>query len=599
MLINDSEQGPRLLFFVFLFLAGLSGNSGALLDIDFEHAYYVHPGMQVWDLCLVRHEGLYNIFYHGIPESNPGAHNADHIWRSTSEDMIHWSEPEVVLSISDEPYESRAIWAPSVVYDDAGALWWMAYTCVDQSGNQRICMAHSRDLQIWDKYAHNPVLQPDPSVFYYPAAYGNAECRDPFLYRAEDGLWYMLVSAKLQGIPEGQGIIARAVSPDLVHWSPLRVFLLNDGPTPERVLESVQYHVIDDVHHVFFHEHYVNGVSHIAALDPAEWTFSDRSFIDPGIAPEIVSFDDGNSYLFTRIGAYQEPGNPAISWVARTDTLLFEPEGAPAAPTLHRPHPLDMFFAEFSGSSCMGNPCFGDNPARRGETPALPVGNFYFGSREYFQGPLSGRGNPGSQFGPIAQGYLVTSEFQIQGNSIRLLVGGTNNPMHCFVALYDAETDTVLFRETGLGIETMSLRQWDVSDLAGRSVYLRIEDSDGAGHINVDEIKESMDFVTSVPSQHIMPSDFLTDRGPSPNPFNPGTSLRFELAESATCRVRIHDLRGRMIWDSQDFQGRRGLNTVAWTGSDAMGHRAAGGIYVYRIEARGKIMASGKLTLVP
>ena len=482
-----------LLFLVFLSLslslACLAGPAGALLDIDFEHAYYVHPDIQVWDLCLVHHDGLYNIFYHGIPESNPGAPNAHHIWRSTRDNMIHWSEPEVVLSISDQPHESLAIWAPAVVFDDARELWWMAYTGVDHSGNQRICMAHSRDLRSWQKHVRNPVLEPDPFVFHYPASSGNAECRDPFLYRGDDGLWHMLVSAKLLGMSDGQGVIARASSQDLIHWSPLEVFLRNDGSTPTRVLESVQYHVVGGVHHIFFHEHYVNGLSHIAALDPGDWTFADRTFIDLGIAPEVVSFDGGQNYLLTRIAPYQEPGNPAMSWVARTDTLLFPEPGVPVAPTIHWPHPLARNFAEFSGASCLGNPCFGDNPARRGETPAGPVGNFYFGSKEYYQGPLSGRGAPGSQFGPPGQGYLVTPVFTIQGNSISMLVGGTNNPEHCFIALYDAAADTVLRRATGRGIETMSLRVWDVSNLKGRAAYLRIEDSDTAGYINVDEIK--------------------------------------------------------------------------------------------------------------
>lgn len=108
-----------------------------------------------------------------------------------------------------------------------------------------------------------------------------------------------------------------------------------------------------------------------------------------------------------------------------------------------------------------------------------------------------------------------------------------------------------------------------------------------------------METVTAVADQPALPAAFLTDLGPSPNPFNPGTSLRFELTEPAPCRVRIHDLRGRLIWESRALSGQIGLNTVTWNGVDTAGRRAAGGIYVYRIEARGRAAATGKLTLAP
>lgn len=575
----------------------LTTPASALMVIDFEQMYYVHPDTQVWDLCIVHHDGLYNLFYHGIPESDPSARNADHIFRSTSSDLIHWSDPVIVLAVTDEAHESLALWAPAVVYDDETGLWWMAYTSVDDDYNQRISMAWSRDLATWHRSRLNPVVEPDPTVFHYPSGSGYAECRDPFLYQDAEGTWNMLVSAKVPGMSSGQGVIARTVSSDLLHWSPLEVLLVNDGPTPTNTLESVQYHVIDGVHHVFFHEYATIGLSHVAAWSPGEWTFENRSFFDLGIAPEIVSFDGGANWLLTRIGPYQEPGKEALSWVARTDTLLFHP--GPVAPQVHMPHPLARDFVHFEGTMTLGNPCFGDNPLRRGQTPAVPVGNFYFGSKEYFQGPLSGRGSPGTQIGPAAYGHLVTPTWEIQGNTLTMLVGGTYNPDHCFVALYCADTDTVIHRTTGYGIETMSPRAWDISHLHGRSVYLRIQDSDHFGYINVDEIREIMEVVTSAPGPSAPPRVTVTDHGPRPNPFNPMTTLHFSLSDPVPCRVRIHDLRGRLIWDSGEFPGVAGTNTVAWQGVDAAGASVAGGVYVYRIAAAVEVVATGKVTLLP
>lgn len=568
----------------------------ALLHIDFEQYYYVHTDMQVWDFCLVRHDGTFSIFYHAIPEATPSPDYADHIWRATSADLIHWSTPTIVLSVSSNAYESRAVWAPDVAFDEETGLWWMAYTGVDELRNQRICMAWSRDLATWFKSRFNPVLELAPPTFFYYPDYGWGECRDPFLYQ-QGGQWHVLASAKVTGIADGRGALAHASSPDLLHWSSPDVFLANDGPTPWNTPESPQYLVRSGVHHLFFLEYSSEGLSHIGSFDPPVWTFENRTIFDLGIAPEVDSFDGGVNQLISRVAAFQEPNEPQLSYVARIDTLIFRV--GPEAPQIRRAPPLAREFAAYSGIACLGNPCFGDNPARRGEDPAGLVGNCFFGSREYFQGPLSGRGDAGRLIGESATGFLDSYPFTIEGNSISLLVGGSYSPDSCYVALMDAATDSILRRAASGGHETMSLHWWDVHDLQGREAYIHIRDRDYAGHINVDEIVESFDVVTQAGGAPPSAGPVLIDRGPAPNPFNPATNLRFELASSAVCRVTIHDLRGRRVWDSGRFAGRPGPNSVTWRGVDGGGAPQPAGVYVYRIVAADRVLARGKLTLIP
>jgi len=257
-------------------------------------------------------------------------------------------------------------------------------------------------------------------------------------------------------------------------------------------------------------------------------------------------------------------------------------------------------FAAYAGNICLGNPTFGDNPARRGEEPVGLVGNFYFGSREYFQGPLSGRGDAGRELGNTATGWLESHPFVVEGNSIEMLLSGTPNLEECYIALMDAAADTVLRRMTGHAEGTMIPRSWDVRDLVGREAYIRIEDSDFYGHICVDEIRETFDIVTGAGDGGPLPADaLLLDHGPRPNPFNPATTLRFELAAPATVRARIHDLRGRLVWESPARALGAGPGSIAWRGTDRGGVRAPGGTYVYRLEADGRPVATGKLTLVP
>ncbi len=594
--VSSRTRAVVLLVSALVGLSALTGPAVALVHIDFEQPYYAHAEMQVWDFCLVLDDGVYHIFYLGVPESNPTPMASDDIWHATSPDLEHWTSPASVLSVSEATYESGAVWAPDVIRDPISGLWWMAYTAVDDQANQRICTAWSSDLTTWNKSELNPVIEPDPATFFYYPLGGWAECRDPFLYR-EDDRWHMLVSAKIPGIPEGRGVVAHSTSLDMVNWSPLDVFLVNDGNTPTNTPESSQYIVRKGIHHVFCLESGATGLYHLAADDPRDLSFNNLSIIDYGLAPEVDSFDGGMNWIFARMGPYQEPDRSVLSFVIRIDTLQFQ--SGLDAPSIDMAPPLARDFAEYSGNMCLGNPCFGDNPARRGEEPAGVQGNFFFGSREYYPGPLSGIGNPGTMLGETAMGFMNTEEFVIEGDKISMLVGGTNNPEECFVALMDAQTDTVLARAHGLGSETMTLHQWGVRSLQGRRVYIRIEDSDPYGHINVDEIIEVIDPTTSVDGPSGTTPDLLTDLGPFPNPFNPTTRLRFALTADAECRIRIHDLRGRLIWDSGSISGQAGINTVTWSGCDGGGKQAPGGVYVYRLLAGGRSAASGKLTLAP
>jgi hypothetical protein len=464
----------------------------ALVKIDFEQPYYVHDRMQVWDFSLLKDGDRFHIFYHGIPESRPSPVHADTLWHAESNDLIHWTPPAPVLNVSNAPFEASALWAPEIFRNEENGLYWLAYTTVDMNYNQRIGMAWSRDLDNWFKTRLNPVLVADPAVFRWNPSDQYQDFRDPFVYH-RDGQWHMLVTARAAAAFGGGGAIAMATSDDQLNWSDQSIFFLNDGATPGNVMESVQYHVIDDFHHLFFVEYSVDGVSHIVADSPENLTFSNRALIDFGIAPEVDRFESDGAWIFSRTAPFQEYQHPALSFVARIDTLLVHP-GA-QHPTVWKPHPLLRHFESREGTATLGNPCFGDNPVRRGLPGAGPVGNFYFASKEYYQGPLSGRGAPGAFLGDIAQGNVKTADFTVEGRSLRALVGGGNFPATCYLGLFDAATDTIIYSETGQNVELMTWRYWDLRPYAGLQVYLKIVDAEGAvwGHINVDEIEELMD----------------------------------------------------------------------------------------------------------
>ena len=72
---------------------------------------------------------------------------------------------------------------------------------------------------------------------------------------------------------------------------------------------------------------------------------------------------------------------------------------------------------------------------------------------------------------------------------------------------------------------------------------------------------------------------------PQPNPFNPRTQLRFDLATSGPVTLRIHDLRGRVVRTL--VRGETlpaGTRVLHWDGRDDAGRDAASGIYWVRLD---------------
>ena len=70
-----------------------------------------------------------------------------------------------------------------------------------------------------------------------------------------------------------------------------------------------------------------------------------------------------------------------------------------------------------------------------------------------------------------------------------------------------------------------------------------------------------------------------------PNPFNPSTSIKFEVAKATEVRLKIFDVAGRLVRTLVDEVRRPGSYTVVWDGSNDRDQRVASGLYFYRFEA--------------
>jgi hypothetical protein len=82
-----------------------------------------------------------------------------------------------------------------------------------------------------------------------------------------------------------------------------------------------------------------------------------------------------------------------------------------------------------------------------------------------------------------------------------------------------------------------------------------------------------------------------------PNPFNPSTTIRYDLREAGAVSLEIYDARGNLVRRLEGGLMPAGSHTVEWNGLDDRGNRAGTGMYWCRLRA-GKETLSRKMILL-
>jgi flagellar hook assembly protein FlgD len=68
-----------------------------------------------------------------------------------------------------------------------------------------------------------------------------------------------------------------------------------------------------------------------------------------------------------------------------------------------------------------------------------------------------------------------------------------------------------------------------------------------------------------------------------PNPFNPSTTISFELAAPGRVRMDVFDTLGRRVRTIIDGVHSAGVSSVVWDGADQSGRPVVSGLYFYRL----------------
>ncbi|MBU1072603.1 proprotein convertase P-domain-containing protein [bacterium] len=82
------------------------------------------------------------------------------------------------------------------------------------------------------------------------------------------------------------------------------------------------------------------------------------------------------------------------------------------------------------------------------------------------------------------------------------------------------------------------------------------------------------------------PARFVMHRN-YPNPFNPTTSIKFELPKPGHAKLMVYDLSGRMVRTLVDENLPAAVHQRQWDGTNDQGRRVASGTYYFRLTADG------------
>jgi hypothetical protein len=124
---------------------------------------------------------------------------------------------------------------------------------------------------------------------------------------------------------------------------------------------------------------------------------------------------------------------------------------------------------------------------------------------------------------------------------------------------------------------------WDDPDYDGWNVYYKITALDS---VDNESGPASPDVVTHV-SERAAPTGFTLYQN-APNPFNPHTSIRFDVPQGGLrVTLRIYDVGGRLVRILVDAVATQGEKRVTWDGRDEKGQGVASGVYLFRLAAPG------------
>ena len=154
-------------------------------------------------------------------------------------------------------------------------------------------------------------------------------------------------------------------------------------------------------------------------------------------------------------------------------------------------------------------------------------------------------------------------------------------------------TDQIVVRvwdSTGINVDNLDVGQLlDINGVIG--VY------NDQGQI-IPGYSEDISLNVNIDEDFIFKSDKVLYLNNYPNPFNPITTIEFNLNESGFVQVEIFNVKGQLVNSLININKDTGYHSVVWDGSDQYGNQISSGLYLYKLKANGNVLSTNKCLLL-
>jgi hypothetical protein len=160
-----------------------------------------------------------------------------------------------------------------------------------------------------------------------------------------------------------------------------------------------------------------------------------------------------------------------------------------------------------------------------------------------------------------------------------------------FYRIYRGSSESFVPGPASLVYET-TLPEWADPSFDGWDVHYKVTSVDASGN----ESGPASAGTTTGTENHPLPRSFALYQN-APNPFNPTTTIRFDLPRPVHVKLCVYNVKGDLVSTLVDRHMVEGRKEIAWTATSDQGNTVASGIYFYRLAA-GDFVRTRKMVLL-
>ena len=120
----------------------------------------------------------------------------------------------------------------------------------------------------------------------------------------------------------------------------------------------------------------------------------------------------------------------------------------------------------------------------------------------------------------------------------------------------------------------------DNTVLDNESYDYRLSDVDYDGNVEYHSLQLMGVSSFNIPEQFVLYPNY-------PNPFNPVTTIRYDLSKESFVDITIYDMLGNVVYDLVNTNQSYGYKSIQWNATNNQGEPVSAGVYLYKIQAGG------------